>query len=405
LKKLTQRRKNWLLRRQRRQFSKQKKRIALVHNIGNTKLHRTVVRVWTTEGVEKVIVRQGRSIPPTRLCYLTNSEKTFEFLDRWRRRFARVDTGNTKGLDWLQPSRNPRGLRSMDQYIDFSQIEYVSTAAALVMTAEYDRLRHLLDSVPPAVELDRWHTGVFTKMNEIGFFENIGLLDELEDKFNTNGDIKTLKITSGRNAAELEEVSQKISLLCDFLDVKGEVMRGKVLDLNTALGEAMINVARHAYPDYHKFARKHVSKWWVTASVDRIERVLKVAIYDQGASIPVTYPRKRTLVALKEAVSKPLAGVSRFEFDSDGTYIHEAMQPAATQTNEPHRGKGLPEMREIVDALGDASMIIYSRGGICEYDGNKFTTSSQEYSVGGTLIEWTLRFNAEDQNDKLETSH
>lgn len=293
----------------------------------------------------------------------------------------------------------------MERYVDFSRLEYVSTAVALVMTAEFDRLRVLLDSVPPAVELDRWHNGVFTKLNEIGFFENIGLLDELEDQFNTTGDVRTLKVTSGKNAAELEEVSKKITELCEFLDIQDEVMKEKIFDLNTALGEAMINVARHAYPSYHQFASRHVSKWWVTASVDRKERLLKVAIYDQGASIPITYPRKRTLVAIKEAVAKPISGRPRFAFDSDGTYIHEAMQPAATQTDEPHRGKGLPEMREIVDALGDASMIIYSRGGICEYDGNKFDSWSQEYSVGGTLIEWTLRFSPKEQNADREPRH
>ena len=208
--------------------------------------------------------------------------------------------------------------------------------------------------------------------------------------------MKTLKITSGRNAAELESVCGKIVQLCEFMDVTDDAMAAKMVDLNSALGEAMINVARHAYPSNYVFERPHVGKWWVTASVDRAAKSLKVAIFDQGATIPITFPRKRKLTKLKEVITSPLGEAEQFAYNSDGTYIHEAMQPGMTQTDERHRGKGLPEMKEIVDALGDASMTIYSRGGICHYGHNGFTYRSQQHTVGGTLIEWTLGFGAED---------
>jgi anti-sigma regulatory factor (Ser/Thr protein kinase) len=354
-----------------------------------------VVQCWTADGVVEVLAGR-RFMPPTRLCFEDNSEETFSFLERWCKNLSSYGEKNGWRGEWINPPRTKRAMPRMTSYIDFSQLEYVSTAAALVMTAEFDRVATLVEKVPPAINLHQWHDGVFTKLNEMGFFENIGLIDELEEKFNVKGNIKTLKITSGRNAAELEEVSKKIIELCGFLKVKDETMQGKIDELTTGLGEAMINVARHAYPDDHEFERRHVDKWWVTAAADNENNILKVAIFDQGATIPITFPRKRPLVRIKESVTNAISNTNKFDFDSDGTYIHEAMQPGMTQTDQGHRGKGLPEMTEIVDALGNANITVYSRGGVCHYGHNGFNYRSQPHSVGGTLIEWTLRLDEDE---------
>ena len=200
-----------------------------------------------------------------------------------------------------------------------------------------------------------------------------------------------MKIISGTNSAELAEASQSILKLCDFLGEDQQIQEDVELALNNALSEAMINVSKHAYPADHDFKFRHIGKWWVTASVDRSSRELTVVIYDQGASIPVTFAQKNWPQAARDFLTSMLTFAPSFEFENDGTYIEGAMKPRSTQTGKAFRGLGLPEMKDLVDICGRGSLRIFSRGGECYYEaGRQLQRRSRQHSVGGTLIEWTL---------------
>ncbi|MAS41711.1 MAG: hypothetical protein CML46_17745 [Rhodobacteraceae bacterium] len=98
----------------------------------------------------------------------------------------------------------------------------------------------------------------------------------------------------------------------------------------------------------------------------------------------------RTLV---DMLRRPLSSQPEFEFQDDAIYIEGAMARGETQTGEPGRGEGLPQMMELVDICGSGSLTIYSRGGMARYRcGQDIEIRSFPHSVGGTLIEWEMEF-------------
>ena len=200
-----------------------------------------------------------------------------------------------------------------------------------------------------------------------------------------------MRIVRGTNTSDLQRTSESLISLSNFLDADGPMTEEVVLALNSALSEAMANVARHAYPSEFDFRFAHVNAWWVTASADRANRRLTVVVYDQGASIPVTIPQKPWMHSVQQYVLQNLLVEKQFEYQDDATYIEGAMRQGRTQTLERGRGEGLPQMKELVDICGGGSLTIWSRGGVCQYTPDaELTKATYEFSVGGTLIEWVM---------------
>lgn len=385
MKKLTKSYKKWQLQRARFEAKKplrMRKREKRSH----------VVRAWYGEDFEEVVSENRPNIPPLEICLAANPDETLKFISDWRSKFkSLLPSASKTTFNWFKNPKSPGGKRRISGYTDFSQISRLSTAPALVMTAEYDRLRTLMDDVPPTINLDDWQDQVFGRFYEMGFFEVLGLTESVSDRYFTSGNVRTMKIISGTNSAELAEASQSILGLCDFLGEALQIQEDVEIALNNALSEAMINVSKHAYPSEHEFKLRHVGKWWVTASVDRGSRELTVVIYDQGASIPVTFAQKNWSQTARDFLASILTSKPSFEFENDGTYIEGAMKPRSSQTGKPFRGLGLPEMRDLVDICGRGSLRIFSRGGECYYEaGRQLQRRSRDHSIGGTLIEWTL---------------
>jgi anti-sigma regulatory factor (Ser/Thr protein kinase) len=287
--------------------------------------------------------------------------------------------------------KDGRGFSRIKGYVDYSVIEYISTAAALVIAAEYDRAGRLMDAVPPTINLDEWSESVFSKLYELGFFEIVRLSENVADLYRDIGNVRTMRIVSGVNAADLQRTSENLIGLSKFIDEDGPLGDDIVFALNSALSEAMVNVSRHAYPEDQEFAYRHVGSWWVTATADRGNRRLTVVMYDQGASIPVTLPKKGWRQTVQDFVMRNMTSHKEFAYQDDGTYIEGAMRRGQTQTGEPGRGEGLPQMMELIDICGSGSLTIWSRGGECRYKpGTGMTRRSYPCSIGGTLIEWVI---------------
>ncbi|WP_320177506.1 hypothetical protein [Roseovarius pacificus] len=385
MKKLTRSYKKWLLHRARVEAKKPariRNRVKISH----------VVRAWYGEDIEEVVSENRPEIPPSNVCLAVNADETLQFIAEWRSRFRSLLPAEAdKTFIWFKKAKSSKGKRRIHSYTDFGAISNFSTAPALVMTAEYDRLRTLMDDVPPTINLDEWQDPVFRRLFEMGFFEVLGLTANVSERYFTSGDVRTMRIVSGSNSAELAEASKSILGLCDFLGEETPIQDDVEIALNNALSEAMINVSRHAYPDDHEFKFRHVGKWWVTASVDKSSRELTVVIYDQGASIPVTFAKKNWSQTVRDFFSSVLSSKPSFEFENDGTYVEGAMKPRSTQTGKVFRGLGLPEMKDLVDICGRGSLRIFSRGGECYYEtGGQLQRKSRSHSIGGTLIEWTL---------------
>ncbi len=395
MKKLTVRYKRWLVRRAHSGLLLKSKRRGR-----RSSVYSRIVTAWFGDRIEKVLCNREPRRPPETICLQENPSETLTFFDEWRGRHA-ISGSETdpQRYRWVAKPKKNGKLGRIGGYVDYSAIKFISTASALTIAAEYDRARRLIGDVPPTINLDDWSEQVFSKLFELGFFEIVGLSQSVGQLYQDSGDVRTMKIVSGRNAADLQRTSENLIELSKFIDASGPLDDDIVSALNSALSEAMVNVARHAYPEDYDFAYKHVDSWWMTASAHRGHRLLTVVMYDQGASIPVTFPKKKWTRAVQDFVIRNLTLQKEFEYQDDAAYIEGAMRRGETQTGEPGRGEGLPQMMDLVDICGAGSLTIWSRGGAGRYThGKGIQSSSHRRSVGGTLIEWVIDLSRIERN-------
>lgn len=394
MKKLTDTYKRWLLHRARKEAGVMRKRKYKYKSVNH------FVTAWFGDDVEEVLCVGSPTKPPEIICFHNNIDDTLSFLHKWRVKHAiKTDGPNPERYHWVSNIDRKGKRKKIRSYSDYSIIKEISTAAALVIAAEYDRTRRLIGSVPPTINLGQWRENVFGKFYELGFFEIVGLSENVRELYHDNGDIRTMRIISGRNTNELQHTSECLIELSKYIGTEGAMSEDIELALNSALSEAMANVSKHAYPDYHAFQYQHISSWWVTASADRSTRKLTVVMYDQGASIPVTWPRKTWIAHIQDFISNNRLAHKEFEYQDDATYVKGAMLRGNTQTDELGRGEGLPQMKELVDICGAGSLTIWSRGGVWRYKPNEpLVTASHRCSVGGTLIEWVIELPYEKYN-------
>ncbi|MBR3371153.1 MAG: hypothetical protein IKG52_11055 [Rhodobacteraceae bacterium] len=405
MKRLTARFHRWL----RHRAASQKKKRNLRRPVLKTskRLHRQIVDAWFGSHTEKLLVTEGAVAPPRILCFNQNRDETLSFLHSLRMSlnqsflsYASAPSVKRSGNNWVNPGRNARSLSWIRRYHDYSKIEAISTAAALVLSAEYDRSRRLCDSVPPTINLHTWHPELFRKLYEVGFFEIVGLSEDVAERYRTDGDVRVMRIVSGKDSEQIAQAAENILQLASFIDENDPLEPSVRIALNSSLAEAMSNVAGHAYPTDENFEVSHVGRWWVAASADRVSRELTVVIYDQGASIPVTFPKKELKQHIRDFLLSIIGQAGDHAYSDDAAYIAAALLPGKTQTNQVNRGLGLPEMKELIDISKSGELCIISRGGTCRYAyKTDIVREISTHSIGGTLIQWRLKIDRRKSQD------
>lgn len=354
------------------------------------------VEIWDGKTVEKARCLKPPSFPPSVLCFENNLNETLQFLNTLRSAIdPKVLTGKKKAK-WIERPQNrvPRIRR----YFDFEKITQFSTAPALVLAAGYDRAKIASGRVPPAVNFPNWSAEAFQTLYEIGFFEIIGHApaERIKEVYTEKQDIsyQVSKILSGRNADELEDASNVILELLNYLSVAPELSEHLITDINSAVSEAMVNVARHAYPDEIQLQALGLGKWWMSAKADKAENTLTIVIYDQGATIPGTLPKRewfqKTIGDVMTAII-PNFDVENRKRMIDHEFINYSMKKGNTQTGNVRRGLGLPQMQDLIDTCPDGTISIISRQGLYKYAKNVgIFKKPLATELEGTLIEWEL---------------
>ncbi|MCV9908310.1 hypothetical protein OIV19_11875 [Brucella sp. HL-2] len=343
-----------------------------------------IVQIWQGGKSEEAISKYPPHVPPANLCLENNQQETLRYLAGIRAHGNRVITGKERYV------KRPSGRRpQIKSYTDFSSLTRISTAVAVVLTAEYDRIAKSNKETPPTVNLHEWSVPVLRKLLELGFFEVLGHLPPQANSIVGDDTTKTMQIIRAESNDDLGRIDEALLELSKFLDLPKGV--DIVVDMNSAISEAISNMRHHAYPEEFPLSYPHVRSLWVSATVDRLRNSLTVVAYDQGATIPVTYPRIQRWDKVARFLRRTVNGTPSFEFEYDATYIRAAMRYGGSRTDQTHRGKGLPQMLDVLERVGTGRMKVYSRGGWCERKANgKFSSSSTNTSIGGTLIEWNL---------------
>ncbi len=305
-----------------------------------------------------------------------------EFFYRLRRRSHH----RVGGARMVPNSKKRSKIATLTSYFDFENVAYISPGAALVLAADQDRLARLNGSRPSTINVQKWDPYVATLLSRLGFLEILRLPDY--DKAPPADAVLVERMVSQGNA----DASPGTASIRRLFDQIGG-SNGLRVDLGSAVTDAIENVVSHAYPESWEERPMRVPFWWFVGAADPKQSRITMIIYDQGITIPASLPLRwspRDLIA----ACQNLFGVDyRKEADFDGRAIDAATAIGATSTDDPHRGKGLAKIRDLVTKCPDGRLRIISRHGECLYQaGSAPVVRALPIPLLGTYIELDASF-------------
>ncbi|MFD2206607.1 hypothetical protein [Kiloniella antarctica] len=370
---------------------------SLFHSIRSTKRHKRRKRknapvkklrkdTFSQEKAIALLKVHGKPLRmPEVFCLDENCKETMRFIQNQRDLiFSDIKLLKKKA------TKKPHPLKQSWHYTDFTTAKKIGTSAALVLAADYDRFQILTKKKLYAIDFDQWEDTIKNTLDDLGFLKIFNIKND--NKIPITNKTKTLQFMSARNADDTV-TPELIEGIKGFVDGLEDV---SLLLLGDAISEAMTNVGHHAYPEDYKYTFQHINKWWTTASYNPEEKLLSVAFYDQGVSIPISL-RNNHLSDIAKRLLQQLKGIAGFDNQSDAEMIDLAIQIGKTSTNRSERGKGLHDICSTLDQCAEGYIRILSRHG--EYLYKKEQENSEGYgtlishsnSIGGTLIEWGMK--------------
>lgn len=175
----------------------------------------------------------------------------------------------------------------------------------------------------------------------------------------------------------------------------GEVLPEGLYD---ALSEAMVNVQHHAYPA-EGAVPEALRRWWVFSKCRRPTQTepgtVYLAFYDIGVGIQASLrARLRGLTEhALDALERALGTIGLSDgLGQDGNLLRVAVEHNRSATGLPFRGKGLPEMREFAARTIGGRMTIISGKGQYTFaaESGQAMVSKHDAAILGTLILWNL---------------
>lgn len=263
-----------------------------------------------------------------------------------------------------------------------SGVRAISWGAAMALVAEINRAQELRPGriarglLPKDQALSRI-------LHQVGFVAATSSVPSADP----HGPVQVLRMRTGT-----AEHVKDLEWLDEFLrgifpeDLMSDVVRGR---LKGAVKEALLNVVDHAYdPAIPRDDEALSHRWWMCGQAHKNEGCHFV-VYDLGVGIPVTVPNSTA-----EAVRAGYAKLKELDRRNDHELIKVAVTHPSSRTERQGRGRGLPEMRRLIDRVGDGMLWITSGSGHYIY-----ARGEQEIDDGfamadrlhGTLVVWRLK--------------
>jgi hypothetical protein len=326
---------------------------------------------------------------PKNFCLEQNYEESAQCLATLRERLASSSRRASR-----RQFKEGRSLRVLDGYNDFATIERCSPSAALVLAAEYDKIRALHPWNIPVIDINKWRPELLAQLGEIGFFRLLDI-NAVEPVPTARGD-KILQFQTGKFVARDEAAALTDALKSLLVSAKPSLeadikFEETLMQLLGAIQEATENSCDHAYRDTK--IEDANRRWWATGAISFSEHHLNLVVYDQGNSIPATLPswEKYPFVSSRLARFRRLFGQLVGEDELDAIKMRLAMDAPRSSTGEGHRGKGFVLFKDVVEQSRDARLRILSRRGEFIYrKGGKKASNALKTPLNGTLVEWDL---------------
>lgn len=370
MRRLTPKRKQWLIRRARNEARRR----------GHQSAWKSVT-VASPVGPRLVNVLPSSALPQV-LCLDKSYRETIGFIHDLRVRTSRLPPAT------IQRQLTKRGGRIgwIRNYQDFRSVTEISPGAALLIAAEYDRARTLIGSPLGVVDREGWNPEVHATLSMLGFFN---LLDLPQETIPTEFGAFHIQRLASEQAANSRPALDRIIALFGWAGGDTSLR----LKLCGAVVDALENVKDHAYPSDHFIKIRHVPNWWFTGAAHKDHRWLVLAVYDQGITIPVSLPRRFGIATVVAAFQRRFG----LQFDSndrrfDGYALETAMELSRTSTSETYRGKGLAKIRDVVKECAGSRLRIVSRNGEYILEGSNALSKTHEVALPGTYVEIRASF-------------
>ena len=276
--------------------------------------------------------------------------------------------------------------------LDFSKVEKIFPGGMLVLLAAMERLAarypyRISARCPPnslAAQL----------MSHFGLAQKFGINPKMSKP-------KASSVIEWRYLTGTQAAGEEVKELLDKyrIETNAEIPEG----LFAVLTEGLTNVRHHAYTEDTELP-EGLRKWWLFAKYaepkGKEQGNLFISIYDMGAGIPATMRNK---LKKREVVIDWIDKATELTTMANGTALDKRLIQAAvehkrSQTGQPHRGNGLPEMREFVAATSEGRLHIVS--GQAQYSflsgKNDGHVDGFKQKFPGTLLLWSLPIRAKE---------
>ena len=275
--------------------------------------------------------------------------------------------------------RQKRSLRLV-----FNGVQKIQPASLLLLLAEIHRCR----LIHGQSKLTGTYPDKGSKLEKV--FHSTGFFNLLGVKSRVKKEPKSFPVDYVEFISDIrppQDLSKRFKIALFGEEIQLDILIRK--QLVRAIGEAVVNVGQHAYPknSYHDHPTK--GRWWLSGHVNKKSAQLTIMFCDLGVGIPQTLPKRYPMEIIRSVLAL-LPGIK----PNDGEMIKAGMEIGRSQTMQSHRGKGLNDLRRIIDVAGEGELHIYSRKGCYRYSPGKMDeTRNLDRTVGGTLIIWTLPLN------------
>lgn len=253
-------------------------------------------------------------------------------------------------------------------YFDFSRVKVLTPMAMIYFKQLLEKHSELIcrgrPSQNPIV------TGMLSKLK---IAKRLGI-NELESKHQL---VEKWYFFSGENTDLGEQYDEIENVLIEKFGEDSETFDV----INTAIGEAVINVVNHAYKDSDKYKKWYLFLWITSEKCN-------VVISDLGMTIPNSIPTK-----ISDNILQRIFNIQSWGNLNDDVKIEIATQYQKTATKLPNRGKGFQDMKAVCDQVDGSVMMIHSKGGFWAKSTKKeekFKKQNYKSIVDGTIISWLL---------------
>lgn len=298
---------------------------------------------------------------------------------------SKLDLNSLETLNFFNTIRRTANDIRLSIKVDFKTLQQVSPSCALVLASEMHRFLKIRGNKPnfKVFDFDKWNDDVKILFRDMGMFRLLKINNISPTFYMTpSSQLTTRYIPFITNTSVYGQDAMKLR------QQLARIIQQEVPDhvkLQNGLIEAMTNVAHHAYPpDFQEKSPLKEPSWWMTASFDSKHNRLNVIFFDHGLGIPKSLPQTNA-----EYV-KSLLGL----IDNDGEMIRAATQIGRTSTRNKFRGKGLPQIIEYGQFSEGSTVTVRSNKGVyvlTKKDGHQADkVYNVERSLQGTLIEWQI---------------